>query len=163
MTRANSNIQRFLVRSTWLLLAVLTAGLFSDLVLQPGFSLFRVYLPPAKDLPHFESVEIDFLKELIAQDMAVLVDARAASAFRDSHIPGAVSLPIKDFNRIFPEVRARLPLDMPIITYCSDRNCSDSLHLAERLYREGYRDIFIFKGGMEKWSAGQQRRSGDGL
>ncbi len=38
-----------------------------------------------------------------------------------------------------------------IITYCVDIDCNDSFILAKKLYENGQREIFVYKGGIEEW------------
>lgn len=83
---------------------------------------------------------------------ATLVDARRKEEFVKGHIPGALSLDIRQFDQIFPTVQPRLLLELPVVLYCGGGDCEDSHALAERLRGFGYEPL-IYSGGWEAWSA----------
>ena len=48
---------------------------------------------------------------------AQLVDVLPAEEYEAEHIPGAISIPLKDLNR---DTSARLDPSRPVIVYCCD-------------------------------------------
>jgi rhodanese-related sulfurtransferase len=48
---------------------------------------------------------------------AQLVDVLLREEYEDEHLPGAISIPLKELNR---QTTARLKRDGPIIVYCHD-------------------------------------------
>jgi rhodanese-related sulfurtransferase len=40
-----------------------------------------------------------------------------------------------------------------LVVYCSGESCHDSRDLALRLQGQGFRDLFLYRGGMEDWLA----------
>ena len=62
------------------------------------------------------SIALGELQKLIQQG-ALLVDVLSADEFVAEHMPGAINIPLKTFNR---STTAKLPSDRPIITYCHD-------------------------------------------
>ena len=103
---------------------------------------------PAQQFP--DPVELDELDGLIASG-ALLVDARNSSAYAEQHLPGAVSLPIGEFDARIGKFLAEVPKDRLLITYCNGFGCPDSFDLGVRLLKEGYRQVLVFEGGFPQW------------
>jgi rhodanese-related sulfurtransferase len=100
------------------------------------------------------------LKEAIEAhegDYALFVDAREPDFFKASHIPGAINLPVKDFDEVFPTVKKRLLAAPRIITYCDGASCEMSVELTEKLLFAGLERVEIFTGGMQQWKAAGQK------
>jgi rhodanese-related sulfurtransferase len=38
-----------------------------------------------------------------------------------------------------------------LVVYCSGWSCNDSYDLARRLQDKGFRDLLLYRGGMEDW------------
>ncbi len=91
------------------------------------------------------------MRRAVAKGTAVVIDARAAPAFRRGRVPGAVSLPAA---RVDAELRHVEPLLAPgqeIIVYCDGPTCDDALRLALHLQRLGYTNTAVFAGGLRAW------------
>jgi rhodanese-related sulfurtransferase len=58
----------------------------------------------------------DDLRKLM-EDGAQLVDVLPREEYEEDHLPGAISIPLKELNR---ETSARLRHDVPVIVYCHD-------------------------------------------
>jgi rhodanese-related sulfurtransferase len=58
----------------------------------------------------------DEVRRLLTQG-AQLVDVLPAQEYHDLHLPGAISIPLKELTE---ETTARLRKDQPVIVYCSD-------------------------------------------
>jgi len=82
------------------------------------------------------------------------VDARAKDFYLyDGHITGAISLPVLEFDSVFPLVKDRLPsYEEEIVCYCSGFGCEESTELARHLAEVGYRRVYVYKGGWPEWS-----------
>jgi rhodanese-related sulfurtransferase len=99
------------------------------------------------------------LKEAIEaheEDYALFVDAREPDFFKVGHIPGAVNLPVKEFDRVFPTVKTRLLAAPRIVTYCDGASCEMSVELTEKLLFAGLERVEIFTGGIQQWKAAGQ-------
>ncbi len=48
---------------------------------------------------------------------AQLVDVLLREEYEDEHLPGAISIPLKELNR---QTTVRLKRDAPVIVYCHD-------------------------------------------
>lgn len=82
---------------------------------------FPARAPEAVDLPLTEDevprVSVEQAKAALESGAAVVVDVRSAESYAAGHIPGAISIPLSEFEN---DLRS-LPLekDRWIITYCT--------------------------------------------
>jgi len=81
------------------------------------------------------------------------VDARDPGFYEMGHIPGAVSLPVSDFDLIFPTLKEQLLAAPRLITYCDGTSCEMSVELTEKLLFAGLEQVEIFTGGIQQWKA----------
>ena len=58
----------------------------------------------------------DDVRQLL-EDGAQLVDVLPRAEYEEEHVPGAISIPLKELNR---QTSARLRHDVPVIVYCHD-------------------------------------------
>ena len=58
----------------------------------------------------------DGVRKLL-EEGAQLVDVLPQEEYGESHLPGAVNIPLKELNR---ETAEQLRRDKPVITYCHD-------------------------------------------
>lgn len=103
-----------------------------------------------------KSVEIDSVaraKALFDKGDVLFVDARSQNHYGNGHIPGAVSLPVGQFEERIESFLNRYPLEQPIVTYCSGRTCEDSHELARFLSDLGFTNVRIFIDGLPGWEA----------
>ena len=83
----------------------------------------------------------------------LFVDARSTADYESGHIPGAISLPVGQFDEQIESFMKQYPPDQPIVTYCSGRTCEDSHQLAQLLIEAGYNEVRIFIDGFPGWQA----------
>ncbi|TLU82953.1 MAG: rhodanese-like domain-containing protein [Chlorobium sp.] len=93
------------------------------------------------------------VKEIYDSKSACFVDARSEYSYYQSHIKGARSLSDSRFEEQFPEFRQKISTETPIVVYCISPRCSKAEHVAEKLKKNGYRDVRVFTGGLLEWSA----------
>jgi rhodanese-related sulfurtransferase len=98
-----------------------------------------------------DSLTLDEVRKFQESGGGVLLDARGAKFFAKSHIPGALSLPVNDFDKAYENIQAKLKRDGQIVIYCSSVNCPDSGRLRDKLVKLGYTRVEIFKGGLAAW------------
>ena len=101
-----------------------------------------------------DDLEIDDVKiarKIYDSGTALFVDARMRENYEDGHIPGAVSLPVGQFDENIEVFKKRYSPDQPIITYCSGRACEDSHKLAQLLLGSGFVNVRVFIGGFPGW------------
>ncbi len=67
------------------------------------------------------SDSLEKVRELVAQEKAILVDVRSPIEWNDGHVAGAVFMPWRDLQDKFDEkyIREHLPEDKIIYTYCA--------------------------------------------
>jgi len=101
-------------------------------------------------LGSFEAVTAAELAARLREPDTVVVDVRSAAAYAEGHVPGAVSVPLKELLDRLGE----LPGDAEIIAYCGGPYCVVSPRAVEVLRSRGYRARPL-DGGLTGW-----RRSG---
>lgn len=77
----------------------------------------------------------------------VLLDVRAADAFAECHIPGALNLP---YRRITAETTALWPRETLLVVYCSGATCNASTKACLRLSALGFQ-VKELVGGLAGW------------
>jgi rhodanese-related sulfurtransferase len=105
--------------------------------------------------------EIKFADVSAVGPGAVLVDVRESRDYAAAHPLGAVNLPYRQFNAIFPSFRSTVKPRARIFLYCYGSECGTSLRVANRLVQSGFTDVTIIRGGFEAWkSSGQATAAG---
>ena len=99
------------------------------------------------------AVSLQEAREAYVGGYALFVDAREADFFKAGHIPGAVNLPVKDFDRLLPKLKEQLLAAPRVITYCDGASCEMSVDLTEKLLFAGLEHVEIFTGGIQQWKA----------
>lgn len=107
-----------------------------------------VVAPAATGLP--QPVLLAEVRELLA-DGARPVDAREAAQFTEGHLPGALSLPLGEFDAQLETFRAQVAVGETLVLYCSGYGCPDSFDLGVLLMAAGYHDVRVFEGGLPEW------------
>ena len=97
------------------------------------------------------AVSLKQVKEAYRSGNALFVDARDSEFFEQGHIPGALSLPVRDFDSVFPKLEKQLRAAPRVITYCDGASCEMSVELTEKLLFAGLAYIEIFTGGIQQW------------
>jgi rhodanese-related sulfurtransferase len=91
-------------------------------------------------------------KQVFDRKEAVFIDARSSPEYVAGHIPGALNLPVSEFETRSRDVLKNLPQDTRIITYCSGERCQSSIQLARTLIeRLGYSRTQVFFDGWHAW------------
>ncbi|MDF3059319.1 MAG: Rhodanese domain protein [Rariglobus sp.] len=84
---------------------------------------------------------------------ALILDARPEIFYRIGHVPGALSLPRKDFETAYAALGARLAEGRPLVVYCAGETCEDAELVRTALARLGHAQVQVFQGGWEEWQA----------
>ena len=63
-----------------------------------------------------QGIEIDEIRELLTAG-AQLVEVLPSAEFEEEHLPGAISIPLKQMTE---DATASLDKDRPVIVYCHD-------------------------------------------
>ncbi|MBW2194148.1 MAG: hypothetical protein JRD47_06490 [Deltaproteobacteria bacterium] len=100
-----------------------------------------------------EISDVETAKAIFDAGIAVFVDARTRDLYKDGHIPGAVSLPVGQFDETIQTFIEQYPSENMIVAYCSGKACEDSHALATRLLEQGYSDVSVFIDGFSGWES----------
>ena len=79
----------------------------------------------------------------------VLLDVRPTKDYEQSHIPGALNIPLPDLIANDP----RLAEATQIVTYDGNWSGNLSIPAAKRLIFHKYKNVSTLRGGMEAWKA----------
>lgn len=104
----------------------------------------------ASKWPHITLQEV---QRLMKQKHTVLVDGRGQSEWDQSHLPGALPLPLGDFQKNYPIYEQKLKRAKIIIAYCHGKGCHLSDSLCQDLVNKGYKNVAVFWGGFPEWSS----------
>jgi rhodanese-related sulfurtransferase len=99
----------------------------------------------------FEIPDVETAKRIFDSGNALFVDVRSRSIYEEGHIPGAVSLPLGELEARADAILVNVPLQKPIVTYCSGRLCQDSHTAAQLLMARGYENVVVFIDGFPGW------------
>lgn len=95
-----------------------------------------------------EAVDWEELLERVRKGSVIVVDVRPTEEYRAGHIPGAVSIPLKELENRLSE----LPKDQEIVAYCRGPYCVLSIQAVESLRAKGFRAVRL-EDGVEDWRA----------
>lgn len=84
---------------------------------------------------------------------AQVIDVREKDTFDAGHILGARSIPYSMMKTTMSSIRK----DQPVYIY--DQKKALSIRAANRLRKNGYKDLFILKGGYEGWTGKTKKKS----
>lgn len=97
------------------------------------------------------SITVQEVKTLFDSKAALIVDARRAFFFDKERIPGAVSLPLAEYDPKIAAFLQDVSRDRLLVLYCSGYGCEDSHQLSEKLLQAGYKKARVFPGGLPEW------------
>lgn len=135
---------------------LVAAALHGPLIMRFVRGEFRQTFFEAAAYPGIRLVTLEEAEVLWREGMTVVLDARAVEPFDRGHVPGARNVPAGDAGRAgssLPDELLKRPRGMTLLVYCEGGDCQSSLTLSRRLHDEGFRDIRVFSGGWEVWSA----------
>lgn len=99
--------------------------------------------------------------DLVKAGMALILDARQKVDYDKGRIPNSISMDVRQFETLFPQIQDRLLPGSLVIIYCTGGQCEDSHTLSERLKPYEVQAL-IFSGGWEAWTtAGYPVESGE--
>ncbi|WP_368028955.1 rhodanese-like domain-containing protein [Arcobacter sp. s6] len=80
---------------------------------------------------------------------ALLVDARPQIKFFQETIPGSISIPDTNLDKLI----GRFPIDKneKIVAFCQGYTCEKSNIVANKLYSLGYKNVSVYAGGLPAW------------
>ncbi|MBN2909585.1 metalloregulator ArsR/SmtB family transcription factor [Polycladomyces sp. WAk] len=93
-----------------------------------------------------EPIRIDELKSRLQNEDLVLIDVRPREEYEFAHIPGALSIPVKELEQHL----SRLPRDKKIVAYCRGRYCVYAAEAVQRFRSHGIEAIRL-EDGVREW------------
>ncbi len=136
-------------RGAMICLAGAIVGVLFNAVSPRGIDLLGPV--PRRTIEGVGEVSLKEAWSLYKQKTGLFVDARSEAEFDAGHIPGALLLPLDDFDEVLSSWTNLIPSDTLLITYCAGAGCDSSLDVAESLKEEGYSRVKVFFGGWKKW------------
>jgi rhodanese-related sulfurtransferase len=89
------------------------------------------------------------LKQAMASDRPpIVINTLEPDAYRAQRIPGSISVPTDDIERVKDLVPAK---DETIVVYCAHADCDASTQAAEALTEMGFTNVFDFEAGSAGW------------
>ena len=83
---------------------------------------------------------------------ALFCDARSKSEYDQGHIPGAIPLPVGEFDKYYKMYESKIKHARLLITYCHGVGCQLSNKVAQKLYNDKhFRNVGAFFGGWPEW------------
>ena len=80
----------------------------------------------------------------------VLFDSRITADRKEGYIEGSISLPDIDTSCDSLEILTH-DRDTPVMFYCNGIKCGRSAKAAQIAIDCGYKDVYLFRKGMEEW------------
>ncbi len=102
-------------------------------------------------------LSLEALQNIIqSKSKILLIDGRSELAYHEGHILGAVNIPYMQRDYFSQQLLADVARELPIIVYCSGKNCNTSVELAKFLSQKfRFINIQVFEGGWEEWIKGE--------
>jgi rhodanese-related sulfurtransferase len=95
-----------------------------------------------------EPVDRDALLKRAREGAVAVLDVRPVEEYRAGHIPGAISIPLKELERHLFE----LPRDQEIVAYCRGPYCVLAVQAVEMLRAKGFNAVRL-EEGIQDWRA----------
>jgi rhodanese-related sulfurtransferase len=89
---------------------------------------------------------------MLQSGKVVFLDSREAKDFAADHIPGAVSLSMRDWGKVWPKAKGKLPRDGRYLLYCYGAKCGLSTRQGKRMLEEGYQHVTVLEHGWKEWT-----------
>ncbi len=80
------------------------------------------------------------------------LDSREAKDYAADHIPGALNLPMREWENVWPQAQRDLPRDGKYLLYCYGGTGGLSTRQAKRLLELGYRNVTVLAHGWKEWT-----------
>ena len=95
-------------------------------------------------------ISMERVRIVMESGTTIIIDARAASQYEESHIPGAISIPTENFYDY--DISSLVPYDVDVIVYCNSITCDLGEQLAREMRSMEYERIVVYRGGWDEWA-----------
>jgi len=96
-----------------------------------------------------QAIKLSQAYSLFKKDV-LFIDARDESDYLVGHITGSLNIPFEDFDNHKQKLE-QIPKEKPIVIYCAGTECDLSPLLANLLFEQGYKQVYVFFGGWVEW------------
>ena len=108
-------------------------------------------IPPGWSRPAIQAVDPSLARARLDQGAAIVVDARPREFFEQSHIPGAVNLPLSLFDFVYGMEMADADPGRELVVYGGNISRRYDDDVAALLIERGHRDVKLLSGGLDAW------------
>jgi rhodanese-related sulfurtransferase len=100
------------------------------------------------------NLDLEQFHEYVEANRGLILDARPELFHRLGHVPGAISLPRESFSATYEKIKGKLEHNkgQPIVVYCSELTCEDSVMVQSALVQLGFTHVSVFRGGWDEWT-----------
>jgi len=123
----------------------------AGMLLKKGFKNVKLYQAgePQWRKKSYNEVDTVVIKSAMKKNNAVLIDARPHKKYLQATIPGSISIPDTKADKLM----GKFPADknIKVITFCGGYNCGKSHNVARKLLSLGYKNVFVYAGGVPLW------------
>lgn len=126
------------VANLWLALRAVAAKLNSEV--ERALDTYR------QRRHEFEAISAAELRERLAQDAVLLLDARPRLEYEAGHVPQAISMPREELEKYLDD----LPAEKTIVAYCRGPYCVIADDVLARLAERGHR-VRRLEEGVAEW------------
>ena len=104
-------------------------------------------------------VTADELKALLdSEKKPLVVNVLGPEAYHKAHIAGSINVPLAHLKSL----AGKLDKNATVVTCCAGPGCTASDKAAEQLKGLGFKDVRVYKGGIQEWSeAGRPVEKGE--
>jgi rhodanese-related sulfurtransferase len=95
-----------------------------------------------------QAIDREHLLAKVRDGAVTVLDVRPPEEFRAGHLPGALSIPLKELERRLSE----LPHDREIVAYCRGPYCVLAVEAVDMLRAQGF-TAFRLEDGVRDWQA----------
>jgi rhodanese-related sulfurtransferase len=118
---------------------------------EKGYANVKVYSAGEPEWNQKSYLEIDtsVIKVYQEKNSALIVDARPYMKFLQETIPGAISIPDTNLDKLI----GRFPINKKekIVVFCGGFTCEKSHIIANKLISLDYKDVLVYGGGLPLW------------
>ncbi len=77
----------------------------------------------------------------------IVVNVLDSDQYRDAHIKGSINVPQAEVKKWAQNI----PIETPIVFYCSNYMCTGSGEAARMLTEMGFTNVYAYEGGTAEW------------
>jgi rhodanese-related sulfurtransferase len=104
-----------------------------------------------------EPVDRKDLVQRVKEGAVTVLDVRPAEEYRAAHIPGSLSVPLPELERLL----STLPRDQEIVAYCRGPYCVLAVQAVEMLRKQGFAAVRLEEGVQDWLAMGWAVETGD--